>query len=145
MQKVVGPSPIIRFDESPTQAGFSVFKATDTRRVSPVSAFEDLEQRPSGLALEHLGASSSAVARFVARSVRRSTFGGAEAVSSRACHWSLPGVGFYALAATRRKATSLMLTPGAAQLLAGGADRRACSSVSNTTNEKPWPSTGSSQ
>ena len=34
---------------------------------------------------------------------------------------------------------------GAVQSLAGGADRRACSSVSNTTNEKPWPSTGSSQ
>ena len=42
-----------------------------------------------------------------------------------------------ALAATRRKSTSLMVTPGAAQLLAGEADRRACSSVSNTTNEKP--------
>jgi hypothetical protein len=50
-----------------------------------------------------------------------------------------------ALAATRRKSTSLMLTPGAAQLLAGGADCRACSSVSNTTNEKPCPSAGSSQ
>jgi hypothetical protein len=41
--------------------------------------------------------------------------------------------------------TSLMLTPGAAQLLAGGADRRGCSSDPNTTNEKPRPPTGSSQ
>jgi hypothetical protein len=54
-------------------------------------------------------------------------------------------VDFYALAATRRKSTALMLTPGAAQLVAGGADRRACSSVANTTNAKPSPSTGSSQ
>ena len=50
-----------------------------------------------------------------------------------------------ALAATRRKSTSLMVTPGAAQLLAGGPDRRACSSVSNTRNEKTSPSSGSSQ
>ena len=37
-------------------------------------------------------------------------------------------------------------TPGAAGLRRRAAtDRRACSSVSNTTNEKPWPSTGSHQ
>jgi hypothetical protein len=50
-----------------------------------------------------------------------------------------------AAAATRRNSTSVMLIPGAAQLVTGGAASRACSSVSNRTIEKPWPSTGSSQ
>jgi hypothetical protein len=43
----------------------------------------------------------------------------------------------HAVAATRRNSTALMVTPGAAQLLAGGAVRRACSSVSKRTIEKP--------
>src|SRR6266540_984534 len=50
-----------------------------------------------------------------------------------------------AVAATRRNSTPLMVTPGAAQLLTGGAVSRACSSVSNSTIEKPCPSAGSSQ
>jgi transposase len=50
-----------------------------------------------------------------------------------------------AVAATRRNSTSVIAIPGAAQLVTGGAASRACSSVSNSTIEKPRSSDGSSQ
>ena len=49
------------------------------------------------------------------------------------------------VAATRRKSTLLMETPGAAQPATGGTDWRACASDSKRTIENPCPSSGSSQ
>jgi hypothetical protein len=47
--------------------------------------------------------------------------------------------------ATRRMSNRTIATPGADQVVTGGMALRACSSVSNSTNPKPWRSTGSIQ
>jgi hypothetical protein len=52
---------------------------------------------------------------------------------------------YEAFTATRRTSTSWIVTPGAAQEVAGGTDACAWSSVANTTIENPLPSRGSSQ